>query len=356
MMMHGALTKTGYKKYLCFVMITLAIMLFSGNCLGASNPFISFVNNTHPEKADKETPAEIDIQAHRGGRDLYPENTLTAFRHAASLGVRTLELDTALTADDVVVISHDPYLSNKLVRDSEGEYVSEYPKILIKDLSYEELLTYKVGKINPSSSYARSHKTQKPVENEHIPTLSELFEAMDELNYHDICYNIEIKSYPEFPQYTKKVSALVDKLMAVINAYGKEAYCSIQSFDWSSLQIIQEHYPQMKTACLTAKGLKFEGRTFNFKLNEAGPSPWLAGFDTDDYPTCSDIVAAFGADIVSPYYKDITKRDVDRAHELGLKIIPWTVNKTDKMEELISWGVDGIITDRPDLLLDVTNQ
>ncbi len=298
----------------------------------------------------------LDIQAHRGGRDLLPENTLSAFRNASSLGVTTLELDTALTADGVLVISHDPYLTNKLVRDSDGKYVSEYPKILIKDLTYEELSSYRVGKLKPYTSYARSHKTQKAVPTEYIPTLAELFDSMDELGYDSIRYNIEIKTYPEFPEYTHSIPIIAEALLQVIETYGKADYCTIQSFDWRSLSYIKQYSPSIKTACLVSENLNFEGTRFNLRLGESGPSPWLDGYDADRFSTTADLVSAFGADIISPYYKNITEDDVIRAHALGLKIIPWTVNKPDIMKQFIGWGVDGLITDRPDLLLEVTGQ
>ncbi len=298
----------------------------------------------------------FDVQAHRGGRDLYPENTMTAFLHAASLGVTTLELDVALTADDVVVVSHDPYLSNTLVRTDKGRYVSEYPKILIKDLTFEELQTYRVGKIKPFTSYARSHRNQESVPDEHIPSLQELFETMDEHGYGGIRYNIEIKTYPDFPEYTKTVPEIVEAVLQGIMDHGKADLCTIQSFDWRSLTLVNEQYPSILTACLTAADLTFEGYSFNLQYGKPGPSPWLAGFDADEYPSACDLAAAFGADIISPRSRDISEEDVKRAHELGLLIIPWTVNSPETMGELISWGVDGIITDRPDILLSIINR
>ncbi len=298
----------------------------------------------------------LDIQAHRGGRDLLPENTLSAFRNAAALGVTTLELDTAMTADGIIVISHDPYLANKLVRDSDGKYVGEYPKLFIKDLSLAELWTYRVGKIKPYTSYAKSHKNQKSVLTEHIPTLTELFELMDELGNDSIRYNIEIKTYPEFPEHTHDITMISEALLQVIENYGKAEYCTIQSFDWRSLTFIKEHAPDIEIACLVSENLKFEGTTFNLRLGKSGPSPWLDGYDADEFSTTADLVSTFGADIISPYYKDITEADISRAHALGLKVIPWTVNKTDLMKQYISWGVDGLITDRPDLLLKLIDQ
>ncbi len=297
----------------------------------------------------------FDLQAHRGGRDLRPENTMSAFIHAIDLGVTTLELDVAMTKDAVIVISHNPYLSNTLVQNAAGEYVSENPRQYIKDMTFDELSSYTVGVLNSTTSYYRKHKTQLPQENEHIPSLEMLFSYVDQLGLESLHFNIEIKTYPQHPQYTVDKKFFASAVLALIQKYDKEAVCTIQSFDWSVLSLIKATESPVAVSCLTSRYLRIEGKTFNLRPHEAGPSPWLDGFDIDDYDSISELVYDFGADIISPYYKDITRTDVKEAHALGLQIIPWTIDNPVVMKRMISWGVDGIITDRPDLLLEMVN-
>src|SRR5215212_6877054 len=103
--------------------------------------------------------AAFDLQAHRGGRGLAPENTLAAFRQAMALGVTTLELDLAITKDDVVVVSHDPFLNPDLVRGPDGQWL---PGIgpAIRSLTLADLKRFELGRINPASSYARQFPKQ----------------------------------------------------------------------------------------------------------------------------------------------------------------------------------------------------
>ena len=105
--------------------------------------------------------------------------------------------------------------------------------------------------------------------------------------------------------------------------------------------------------CLTVMNFSIDEAWYNLQPGGEGSSPWLAGLDFDEYPGISALAHAFEADILSPYYREIDRRDVEEAHRLGLKIIPWTVNDPRIMKRLIGWGVDGIITDRPDLLIAV---
>jgi len=298
----------------------------------------------------------FDIQAHRGGRDLYPENTMAAFRNAIELGVTTLELDLAMTKDGVIVISHDPYLSYKLVKNNRDSFISKYRDIYIKDLTFSKVREYSVGSINPASSYYAAHTSQTAVPGEKIPSLEELFAYTDEIGEDDIRFNIEIKTYPENPEYTQSRSNFVNAVLSVVQKYDKASRITIQSFDWSSLALVKEQNRGISIVCLAAKKLKLNGKTFNLRLGDRGPSPWLDGLDADDFASTSELVQEFGADVISPYYRDISLSDIQKAHELGLKIIPWTINDPGKMLQFIEMGVDGIITDRPDLLIALLSE
>jgi glycerophosphoryl diester phosphodiesterase len=266
------------------------------------------------------------------------------------LGVTTIELDTAVTLDRVVVVSHDPWLSNKLTKDKQGRFVAKDKKILIKDIELDELKTYSVGELNRRSSYYYSHREQLAVPGETIPTLDEVFELIRSLGADEIRFNIEIKTYPPFPQFTVPVEEFVDLLLKTIRRHKMEERTTIQSFDWNALKLVKQEAPEIGIACLTVRRFSFEGALYNLQPGERGSSPWLAGLDFDEYSGIVELVGAFGADIISPYYKEITQDDVKEAHRQGLKIVPWTVNKERDMRTLLRWGVDGIITDKPDIL------
>jgi len=297
-----------------------------------------------------EAPPDFDLQAHRGGRDRRPENTLAAFRYAIELGVTTLELDTAVTKDRVIVVSHDPRLNPNLTKNSGGKFISGTEREFIKNLTLAELKTYNVGELKPATSYYYKHREQLSVPGQRIPALAEVFQLCLESGAEEVRFNIEIKTYPPFPEFTVGVEEFVNLLLAVIGEYKMEQRVTIQSFDWRTLKLVQQKAPGIAIACLTAGGLNMEGRSYNLQPGRSGASPWLAGLDYDDFSGIAPLVKSFGGDIVSPNYREISEKDVEEAHRLDLKIIPWTVNDEVYMKRLIEWGVDGIITDKPDLL------
>ena len=296
----------------------------------------------------------FDMEAHRGGRDRRPENTLSAFAYATKLGVTTIELDTAVTKDRVVVVSHNPMLNHEITRTEEGEYISEDKKIFIKDLTFEELQKYDVGMLNPKTRYGYIHRQQKPVPGEKIPALEEVFQLVQKSGNNSIRFNIEMKTYPNAPEYTIPCEEFADLLYKVIVKYNMEKRVTIQSFNWNNLKLFRAIAPHIPIGCLTVRTFRIKGELYNLQPGKDGPSPWLAGLDYDSYKeNIPRMVKDFGGDIFSPYYKEVTKKEIEEAHRLGLRVVVWTVNRKDIMRKLISWGVDGIISDRPDVLLDV---
>lgn len=145
-------------------------------------------------------------------------------------------------------------------------------------------------------------------------------------------------------------------VLSVVEKYGVSGRITLQSFDWRVLEAVKDLDPSITLACLTARDLKIDGASFNLQPRQTGASPWLTGHDHDDYPDVATLVQAFGASILSPRYRDINRRDVEKAHALGLKVIPWTINDPAVMHRFIDWGVDGIITDRPDLLKEILEE
>jgi glycerophosphoryl diester phosphodiesterase len=308
-----------------------------------------------PPPVAAETPDVFDLQAHRGGRGLRPENTLAAFAYALELGVTTLELDLAVTLDRVVVISHDPALSDRLVKGADGEFVPRQPRRFIREMSLAELETYTVGEINPRTSYAYAYPDQLAVPGQTIPTLAGLFDLVRSRGDEAVRFNIEIKTYPPFPEYSVEVREFAELVVAVIAEYGLEKRVTVQSFDWRALRVVRELAPELSIACLTVRDFSLDGQSYNLNSGRPGASAWLAGLDADG-GNIAALVHAFGADIYSPYYKEVTAADIEAAHELGLRVIPWTVNNEQTMRSLIARGVDGLITDRPDLLKEVLEE
>lgn len=146
----------------------------------------------------------FDLQAHRGGRGLAPENTLAAFSNAMALGVTTLELDIGLTADGVVVVSHDTALNADHTRDARGAWLTAKPAPSVRSLTLAQLQTYDVGRLNPESNYGKQFALQQPRDGERIPTLAALFAQVqargaDAARVH---FNIETKIDPTKPDET----------------------------------------------------------------------------------------------------------------------------------------------------------
>ena len=280
----------------------------------------------------------FDLQAHRGGRGLRPENTLASFENAIAIGVTTLELDIAITADGVPVISHEPYLNPAIVRDRQGRWL-ESAGPLIHSLTLRELQAYDVGRLNPDRGYGKAFGMQQPQDGLHIPTLASLFERVRALGATDVQFDIETKVFPDKPDNTLPPEQFVKTLLAVINAAGMTERVMIQSFDWRTLRLVHDMEPGMRTVYLTVQSAT---------SNNVADSRWTDGLLVADYPSIAHMIKAAGGNVWAPNFNSIDESAIKRAHSLGLQVIPWTVNAVADMRRLMDWGVDGIITDYPD--------
>ncbi len=289
---------------------------------------------------------EIDLQGHRGARGLMPENTLPAFARALSIGVTTLELDLAVTRDNVVVVSHNPKLNREITRDKTGQWLPEDGAV-IRQTDYRQLRQFDVGAINPDTRYAARFANQIAVAGTSIPTLDQVFDLVKRSGNKTVRFNIETKLYPGKPDLTPSPTAFVTAILNVIRAQKMSGRVTLQSFDWRSLQVSQKLAPEIPTAYLTVSQPWLD----TLQPGRPGASPWLAGYDIDEFQQSEPhAIKAAGGRIWSPYHKEVTRKKVDLAHKLGLVVNVWTVNKPRRMEELITMGVDGIITDYPDRL------
>jgi glycerophosphoryl diester phosphodiesterase len=290
--------------------------------------------------------AALDLQGHRGSRGLAPENTLAAFAEALSIGVTTLEMDLGVSADGVVVVAHDPHLHPDLTRWPDGAWL-EAPGPLLHDLPLAELQRFDLGRVRPGSRYAQRFPEQQAADGARLPTLAEVIALTRRAGNEVVRFNLETKLSPHAPELTPAPEAFAEAVVAVVEAEGIGARTTIQSFDWRSLRAVLALAPDIATACLTVE----EAWEDNVRRGQAGPSPWTAGLDVDDFGgEVPALVDAAGCTVWSPYFEDLTPEALARARELGLEVVVWTVNQPDEMAALIEMGVDGIITDYPDRL------
>jgi glycerophosphoryl diester phosphodiesterase len=286
----------------------------------------------------------LDIQGHRGARGLAPENTLPAFARALSLGVTTLEMDCAITKDGVVVVSHDPALNPDITRGPDGKWL-ETTGSAIWTLTFAELQRYDVGRLKPRTAYAKRWPQQRPVDGARIPRLADVFALVKKSGNETVRFNIETKISPLEPGQTTGPEDFARKLVAAIRAGGMAQRATIQSFDWRTLALVQKEAPEIATVYLTS----VTGFMDNIQAN--GNSPWTAGHRVRDHGgSVPRAVKAAGGAVWSPYLGDLTREAIKEAQALGLKVVVWTVNNSADMRRVIGWGVDGVISDRPDLL------
>ena len=285
----------------------------------------------------------FDLQGHRGARGLRPENTLAAFSFALATGVTTLETDLAVTKDNVLVISHEPYLNPDVVRGPDGRWLAgKGPPI--HSLTLAELQRYDVGRLDPASAYARSFPEQRPEDGERFPTLEQLF-ALVKGASRPVRLNLETKIAPDGSFATVDPETFAALVVDAVRKAGLEREATIQSFDWRTLVAAKKRAPEIATVCLTIES----ARDDTVQRRADKPSTWLAGLDLRTVDgSLPRLVKAAGCATWSPSWRNVTKANVEESHALGLAVLPWTVDDPRDMARLIDFGVDGLITDYPD--------
>lgn len=287
-------------------------------------PMILFVGYScqSPQKEQATIKRAIDIQGHRGARGLLPENSIRGFVKAIDLGVNTLELDLCITKDKLVVVSHEPFISSEICLDSDRNMISEEQskQLNIYQMDYVEVRSYDCGSL--MHPRFRSQGKVKAVK----PLLSEVFRRIEDYyvknNITPLAYNIEIKSMQETDEvYHPAPEEFSDLVFDQIEGVIDWSRVTIQSFDFRVLQYFSEKHPEVQLAQLIEND-----------------KPWQENVDE----------LGFKPEIYSCYYKLLTKEIIEELHSENIRVIPWTINEIPEMEELISWGVDGIITDYPD--------
>lgn len=270
----------------------------------------------------------IDLQGHRGARGLFPENTIMGFVGALTIGVDTLELDVTMTVDGMVVVTHDACLNPDITRSPDGAWL-ERPGPAIYSLRWAELAGYDVGRIHPGTRYAALFPDQVPRDGSSIPTLADVLRLDG-----TITFNIELKSSPE----SADAARLADAVMAVADAVGATSRIIVQSFDWRGPRRLRRTRPGIRLGWLTRSEILPDARVW-----------WDGPHPADFGGSVPRAVAAEGGSMWAPLYRDLTMESLAEAHELALRVVPWTVNQPEDMRRLLQWGVDGLITDRPDI-------
>jgi glycerophosphoryl diester phosphodiesterase len=287
-------------------------------------------------------PFEFDLQAHRGGRGETTEESLRAFAKSLELGVSTLELDIAITSDGQPIVWHDPTIDAEKCADTGPALAGDpqYPYVgkLVHELTLVQTSTLDCGRRLAEFPRAEVMQGNK------IATLPEVFALADSYQA-GVRYNIETKVEADKPGSSADPQQFVDVIVGAVRSAGKVDRVEIQSFDWRTLPIVHQAEPSIPLVAL------YDEETW------VPESPWLAGINVADPAVGGDpMIAAtmVGASILSPKYQLVAGGPfVDRAHSLGLKVIPWTIDDADAMREQIGYGVDGIITDYPTLLRSV---
>lgn len=285
----------------------------------------------------------MELQGHRGARGNLPENTVPSIQYAIAEGMDCIELDIAMTRDKTIVVTHDPGLNPDLTRRG-SQWVTE--RTLIKELNYSELKKFDVGRIRPGSRYASRFPKQRAIDGLTIPRLSEVFALRTPKTNNRVCLDIEIKTTPLNEDATWPPEEIANSLIAEIDKAGARKHSRIRSFHWQSLVHVRKIAPDIETVFLTAA----QPWLNNLQENRTGRSPWLGGLDIDDFAGSPPrAIKHLGGTVWAPYYRDLTKTELQTAHELGLKVIVWTVNDEDDIRRMIKMGVDGITTDYPKL-------
>lgn len=300
----------------------------------------------------------FDLEAHRGGRDVRPENTLYSYAYAIELGATSIECDMQLTKDGQIVMSHNPILNSDITRDENGNYI-ENNKYDIRLMTVDELKKFDVGVMDPNcGEYYDLHGKTQFTYDAKIPTLEELMQLIQSYGDKNIVLNIETKSYPDPASAGYKNNADPKKFVEIFNnivkKYDMEDRVVLQSFDWQTLIEMKKLNPNISTSALWQEQPSWGRDSESLRRYEKKKSSWLGGLDIKDYQGNPVKAAhAIGTDIISPYYTEISKQDVDEAHSLDMKIVPWTVNNEKDMNMLLDMGIDGIISDKPWLLKQV---
>jgi glycerophosphoryl diester phosphodiesterase len=297
------------------------------------------------------TAAGFDLQGHRGARGLAPENSLAGFERALQFGVTTLELDVAITRDGVVVVHHDLALNPDITRNANGRWL-DAPSAPIHTLDWAQLQSFDIGRLKPGTRYAAQFSQQEPVDGTRVPRLADLFDLVKRGRNESVRFAIETKLNPLLPDATLPPDRFATLVVDEIRKAGMQQRVQIMSFDWRTLQVVQRIAPEIPTVYLTAQQRWLD----NIGTLKGEDSTWTAGFQFREHGSIPKMIKAAGGQFWSVHYADIDAGKVKEAQALGLKVLVWTVNDAAAMQRMLDLGIDGLITDRPDIAREVLRE
>lgn len=265
----------------------------------------------------------FEVHGHRGARARFPENTLPAMEHALKVGVDVLETDLAVTKDGVLVLSHDPLINGDICVDASGARIGD-KKIPIHTLTLKDVKSFDCGTLkNPKFD------TQTPVPGTNIPTLEEFLKfvkASKAPAAKRVQFNIETKSFPDHPELTPTPAEFAKLLYAALKRAGVLKRTIVQSFDFRTLREMRKLDKTIRLAALIQD-------------------------DVDLVKLSSELKSEIGLQILSPKASLLKPETVKAVQRLGVQVVPWTVNAETDWAALAAAGVDGIITDDPERLI-----
>ena len=311
----------------------------------SSNAAGSAAVNAAASIKTSESNGSFDLQSHRGGRGEWTEESLAAFANSLKLGVSTLELDTHLTSDGKVIVWHDDTIQADKCRDTApvtpGDAAFPYVGDRVAELSLAQIKTLDCG-----FTQLKGYPEQDVIEGNRIAELKDVFQLVRDADAKKVRFNIETK-VEDGRSGGEDMVALTKAVVAEIQASGMADRSTLQSFDWSSLNLAKQIAPGLPLVALSSGDAWLE-------VGKPGASPNLGGIDIDTYGgSLAKAAAAQGYDAISPTFRSVTPEMIAEAHAAGLPVIPWTVNTTADITRLMDLGVDGIITDYPTRLRTV---
>lgn len=267
------------------------------------------------------TTKEVDYQGHRGARGLLPENTIPSFIKALEYDVKTLELDVAVSKDNQIIVSHEPWFSHHICTKPNGKAVTEEEEKSLKiyEMTYEEIKKYDCGmRGNARFEEQTPMKVFKPSFMEMVSNVELHCKQQNRIAPY---YNVEIKSQPDYyGVFTPEPAEFVRMMLHEIKLLDIHDRVNLQSFDFNILKEINKQDPTISMAMLIDN---------------------LKSVDTN----LTDL--GFTPPIYSPYYMLLNEAVIKEIHAKGMRVIPWTVNDPLEMKKLVDLGIDGIITDYP---------
>ena len=337
-----------------------------------SIPFLSFVLTSGVAAAPETGSAGyVQVYAHRGARSFAPENTLPAYRSTLRIGADWVDMDIVLTKDGEVLISHDLVVNADLARDGTGHFIAknreslkaltpgqraEYDqKYAAKNLTLKDLQGFDVGRLNPESAYARFFPDQFQVDGTRMPTLREVVRYVSKATRDRMGFQIEMKTDPSHPEYSPDPKAFAQALYRVLKEEGIIGRAEIQAFDWRCLFELRQLDQNIKTAYLTSRENEKGGEDSFYGEDPKIAGLWTGGKLVKDYAgSIPMMVKALGGFAWEPEDAELTQEALAEAHRLGLQVVVWswpeklgTTFDAGLVAKLLSWGVDGIITDDP---------